>query len=228
MSTRRHISGEQWVFSIHKNIVTEADLQDGWNVLMNEKFKGNLYMYDSERDSFMVALKALGYSMNTHEESEITDAYNWLIRQRDTMEPVYAGDDVIDNMITGNKAMAIVYSGDGAYIMTENEDMGYFTPPEGTNIWYDAMVITKDCREVELAHEFIDFMLRADVALANTEYVGYSSGVTSAFEEMQVSTYEGINAYVPDTENMNNEIFAYQEAELKRIFAELWTKVKAK
>lgn len=212
----------------NKTIVTEADLQDGWNVLMNEKFKGNLYMYDSERDSFMVALKALGYSMNTHEESEITDAYNWLIRQRDTMEPVYAGDDVIDNMITGNKAMAIVYSGDGAYIMTENEDMGYFTPPEGTNIWYDAMVITKDCREVELAHEFIDFMLRADVALANTEYVGYSSGVTSAFEEMQVSTYEGINAYVPDTENMNNEIFAYQEAELKRIFAELWTKVKAK
>lgn len=212
----------------NKNIVSQEDLEAGWNVLMNEKYKGNIYMYDSERDSFMVALKALGYSMNTHDEDEINAAYDWLITQRDTMDPVYAGDDVIDNMITGNKAMAIVYSGDGAYIMTENEDMGYYTPQEGTNIWYDAMVITKDCQETELAHEFIDFMLRDDVALANTEHVGYSSCVTSAFEDMQVSTYEGINAYVPDTENNNNEIFAYQEADIKKIFAELWTKVKAK
>lgn len=212
----------------NKNVVSQEDLAAGWDVLMNEKYKGNIYMYDSERDSFMVALKALGYSMNTHDEDEINAAYDWLITQRDTMDPVYAGDDVIDNMITGNKAMAIVYSGDAAYIMTENEDMGYYTPQEGTNIWYDAMVITKDCQETELAHEFIDFMLRDDVALANTEHVGYSSCVASAFEEMQVTTYEGVNAYVPDTENKNNEIFAYQEADIKKIFAELWTKVKAK
>ena len=88
---------------------------------MNPKYKGNLYMYDSERDSFMVALKALGYSMNTHNEEEIQKAYDWLIAQRDTMNPVYAGDDVIDNMISGNKALAIVYSGDASYIMSENE-----------------------------------------------------------------------------------------------------------
>lgn len=68
-------------------VVDEADLADGWNVLMNEKYKGNLYMYDSERDSFMVALKALGYSMNTHDEAQIQAAYDWLIQQRDTMDP---------------------------------------------------------------------------------------------------------------------------------------------
>lgn len=209
-------------------VVDEEDLSQGWNILMDTKYKGNIYMYDSERDSFMVALKALGYSMNTHEESEIQEAYQWLITQRNTMEPVYAGDDVIDNMISGNKAMAIVYSGDAAYIMSENEDMGYYAPEQGTNIWYDAMVITKDCAEVELAHEFIDFMLRDEVALSNTEYVGYSSVVKSAYEEMQVTTYEGINAYVPDTENENNEIFASQDANTKKLFAELWTKVKAK
>lgn len=211
-----------------KTVVSEADIAAGWDVLMNPKYKGNLYMYDSERDSFMVALKALGYSMNTHDEDEIQAAFDWLITQRDTMEPVYAGDDVIDNMISGNKALAIVYSGDAAYIMSENENMGYYTPDQGTNIWYDAMVITKNCREVELAHEFIDFMLRDDVALSNTEYVGYSSVVASAFEEMQQTTYAGINAYVPDTENPNNEIFAYQDTETKKIFAQLWTKVKAK
>ncbi len=209
-------------------VVSPEDISAGWDVLMNPKYKGNLYMYDSERDSFMVALKALGYSMNTHDTEQIEEAYNWLITQRDTMEPVYAGDDVIDNMISGNKALAIVYSGDASYIMSENENMGYYTPQQGTNIWYDAMVITKDCQEVELAHQFIDFMLREDVALANTEYVGYSSVVTSAFEEMQKTVYAGINAYVPDTDNANDEIFAYQDTQTKQLFAQLWTKVKAK
>lgn len=115
-----------------KTVVDPADLSEGWNLLMDTKYAGNLYMYDSERDSFMIALKALGYSMNTHDENEIQAAYEWLIQQRDTMKPVYAGDDVIDNMISGNKALAVVYSGDGTYIMSENEDLG-FLMPEGGN-----------------------------------------------------------------------------------------------
>ena len=208
-------------------VVSEEDMAAGWDVLMNPKYRGNLYMYDSERDSFMVALKALGYSMNTHDEEQIREAYEWLITQRESMDPVYAGDDVIDNMISGNKALAIVYSGDASYIMSENENMSYCTPSQGTNLWYDAMVITKNCQETELAHAFIDFMLRDDVALANTEYVGYTSVVSSAYEAMQETTYAGINAYVPDISNSKNEIFAYQDTEIKRLFAELWTKVKA-
>ena len=208
-------------------VIDPEDLDDGWDLLMNTKYAGNLYMYDSERDSFMIALKALGYSMNTHDEGEIREAYEWLIRQRDTMKPVYAGDDVIDNMISGNKALAVVYSGDGAYIMSENEDLGFLMPEEGTNLWYDAMVITKDCQNVELAHEFIDFMLQEDVAYANTQYVGYSSPVLSVYEQMQEDDYEGINAYVPRVGYENDEIFRYQETEIKKLFAELWTKVKA-
>ena len=113
-----------------KTVVDPADLSEGWNLLMDTKYAGNLYMYDSERDSFMIALKALGYSMNTHDKNEIQAAYEWLIQQRDTMKPVYAGDDVIDNMISGNKALAVVYSGDGAYIMSENEDLGFLMPEE--------------------------------------------------------------------------------------------------
>lgn len=210
-----------------KRVVSEEDLKDGWNVLMNPKYRNNLYMYDSERDSFMIALKALGYSMNTRNRKEIQAAYEWLMKQRDTMQPVYAGDDVIDNMISGNKAMAIVYSGDAAYIMSENPNMGYITPSQGTNIWYDAMVVTKDCQVPELAHKFINFMLREDVALSNTEYVGYSSVVKSAFDEMKETTYKDVNAYVPEVDAPGNEIFAYQDTELKKIFSELWTKVKS-
>jgi len=208
-------------------VVDEADLADGWNLLMNEKYAGDLYMYDSERDSFMVALKALGYSMNTDNKDEIQEAFDWLVNQKSVMSPIYAGDDIIDNMISGNKSIAVVYSGDAAYIMSENENLEYFTPEEGTNVWYDAMVITNTCQNIDLAHKFMDFMLREDVALANTKAVGYTSPVASAFEKMKNTTFAGISAYVPDTSNPNNEIFRYQEQEIKELFADLWTKVKA-
>ena len=158
---------------------------------------------------------------------EIQAAYEWLIQQRDTMKPVYAGDDVIDNMISGNKALAVVYSGDGAYIMSENEDLGFLMPEEGTNLWYDAMVMTRDCENTELAYEFMDFMLRDDVAYRNTQYVGYSSPVVAAYEQAQEEDYEGIEAYVPRVGYEKDEIFRYQDTDIKKLFAELWTKVKA-
>ena len=120
-----------------KTVVKEEDLKDGWNLLKNTRYKNNIYMYDSERDAFMIALKALGYSINTDKKEEIDEAYNWLIEQRVTMNPVDVGDDVMDNMIAGNKALAVVYSGDAAYIMAENKNLEFFNPDEGTNEWFD-------------------------------------------------------------------------------------------
>ena len=209
-------------------VIDPEDLKEGWELLRNEKYKGNLYMYDSERDSFMIALKALGYSMNTTDESEIQEAYEWLIQQRDSMEPIYAGDDVIDNMISGNKALAVVYSGDASYIISENPQLDYLTPDQGTNIWTDAMVITKDCSEVDLAHEFINFMMDEENALSNTVEVGYTSPIKSAYDEMIHGDYEGISAYIPEIDNPKSEFFGYQEPKIKQKYAELWTKVKAK
>ena len=130
-------------------------------------------------------------------------------------------------MISGNKALAVVYSGDGAYIMSENEDLGFLMPEEGTNLWYDAMVMTRDCENTELAYEFMDFMLRDDVAYRNTQYVGYSSPVVAAYEQAQEEDYEGIEAYVPRVGYEKDEIFRYQDTDIKKLFAELWTKVKA-
>lgn len=208
-------------------VVDEEDLDDGWDLLMNPKYAGNLYMIDSERDSFMVALKALGYSMNATDENEIREAYDWLIRQRDTMNPVYVGDDVMDNMISSNKALALVYSGDGAYIIDENDDMDFFEPEGGTNLWYDGMVITNDCENTELAHQFIDFFLRDDVAYDNTLYIGYSTANKSVYESMKNDDYEGISAFVPRVGYEKDEVFHYQQTETKRLYSELWTKVKA-
>lgn len=212
----------------NKNVVDFNDLEtEGWGILKNTKYKGDIYMYDSERDSFMVALKNLGYSLNTENYEEFDKAYEWLIEQNKTMEPIIVGDDVIDNMISGNKSIAIVYSGDAAYIMSENPELGYYEPKEGTNFWVDGMVITKDSENKELAHKFIDFMIAPDNAKANSECVGYSSSVESAFQEIQNTIYEGISAYVPRTGYEKDECFGYQKPEIKKYSAELWTKVKS-
>ncbi|MBE7011385.1 MAG: extracellular solute-binding protein [Ruminococcaceae bacterium] len=210
-----------------KTKVDEADLKEGWNILRNTKYKGDIYMYDSERDSFMIAMKALGYSLNTDKKSEIDEAYQWLLEQSQTMAPVYAGDDVIDNMISGNKAMAVVYSGDAAYIITENPNLAYLEPQQGTNIWYDGMVITQDCTNTDLAHSFINFILDKDNALRNTTAVGYSSSIQSAYDEMTKTDYKGINAYTPRTGYEKDEVFRYQAQSIKEYYSSQWTKIKA-
>ena len=211
----------------NKKKVSQKDLQQGWDILRNEKYKGKIYMYDSERDSFMIALKALGYSMNTHNKKELQEAYQWLMKQSETMDPVYVGDDVMDNMISGNKDMAVVYSGDGAYIISENENMGFMVPEQGSNVWTDAMVITKYCENTDLAHKFIDFFLQEDVAIQNTEYIGYDSAVKSVYEYYRDEEYAGNPGCAPDTSNPKNEEFRYQEKEIKEYCAGLWTKVKS-
>lgn len=211
----------------NKKTVSKEDLQEGWNILRNKKYSGKIYMYDSERDSFMIAMKALGYSINTTNKSELQQAYEWLVEQNKTMKPVYVGDDVIDNMISGNKDMAVVYSGDGAYIISENSDMGFVVPEQGSNNWIDGMVITKSCKNTELAHKFIDFFLQKDVAIQNTAYIGYDSAVKSVYEYYRDEEYAGNPGCAPDTSNPKSEEFKYQEQKIKEYCASLWTKVKS-
>ena len=139
--------------------VDMADLEaDGFGVFLNEKYKGDIYLYDSERDSFMMALKSLGYSMNTENDEELNAAFDWLVRCVTTMDPEIVTDEIIDNMAQGRKALGLCYSGDATYIMSENENMGFYLPNEGTNLWFDSMVIPNNAENVDLAHEFINFV----------------------------------------------------------------------
>lgn len=209
-----------------KTKVSESDLSAGWEVLRNTKYKGNIYMYDSERDSFMVALKALGYSMNTTNKDEIEKAYNWLIDQRKTMNPTYATDETIDAMKNSEKAMAVMYSGDAASVMTENQDMGFYMPNEGTNIWFDGFVVSKDCQETQLAMEFINYMISDENALNNTLEVGYLTSNVNAAKEASESDFEGNSAYAIRMDK-NDEVFAYQSQDVKEMYSNYWTKVKA-
>ena len=212
----------------NKNVVDQADLEEGWEVLRNPKYAGKIYMYDSERDAFMVAFKALGYSMNTQSEQEIQDAYNWLMEQRQTMEPVYVADEVIDGMINGNKDMAVVYSGDAATILMENEEMGFYQPMEGTNQWVDCMVIPANAENPKLAHEFINYLLDYDIAYTNSEWVGYTSPHKDVLADLSSmgGYFEGNEAYVPRQGYEMDEVFEDNQV-LKERLTQLWIKVKA-
>ena len=209
--------------------VDYADLEnEGWGILLNPKYKGRTFMYDSERDAFMIALKALGYSANTEDEEEIEAAYQWLLTQKQTMNTAYVTDESIDAMIQGIKDIAVMYSGDSAYIMTENEDLDFYMPAEGTNLWVDSMVIMKDAENVDLAYEWINYMLDPEIAAMNSSYVGYTSIVQSVYDEMSGpgGEYEGINAYIPRLGYENDEVFRHNEV-LRVKIAELWLRVKA-
>ena len=213
----------------NKNNVNIKDLeQKGYNILKDTKYKGNVYMYDSERDAFMVALKSLGYSMNTENEKEIEEAYNWLLEFNNTMEPAYVTDEVIDNMVNGLKDLAVVYSGDAAYILSQNEDMGFFLPNEGTNMWCDAMVIPKNAENPKLAHEFINYILSYEASYDNSSTVGYASTNKNVLYDMNTENgeYYENEAYIP-RDNYERDEFFRDNPILKEKLAELWIKVKA-
>lgn len=211
----------------HNNVPSEEVEAKGFDILKDTKYKGHIYMYDSERDGFMIAFKQLGYSCNTDNEAEIEAAYNWLVELNQTMDPVYVTDEVIDAMANGQMDIAIVYSGDAAYILDENENMSYFAPNCGTNIWVDAMVIPKNAENPKLANEFINYFLDNEVCRKNTGEVGYASANRTILAEMTAEggDYAENEAYLPRTYE-KDEVFRDNEA-LRKKLSELWIKVKA-
>ena len=211
-----------------KTKVSKEDLEnEGWNIFLDQKYKGDIYLYDSERDSFMMALKALGYSMNTTSEEELNQAYNWLVNCVQTMDPEIVTDEIIDNMAQARKALGLIYSGDAAYVMTENDKMGFYMPKSGTNLWSDAMVIPKNAKNPKLANEFVRYITSYDAAMDNSSYVGYTSPNKEVMEELggKGGDYDGINAYTPRSGYDKDEVFQYDEA-TRKIIADLWSRVK--
>ena len=212
----------------HENVDPAVIESEGWEILRNTDYAGHIYIYDSERDSFMMAFKALGYSMNTEDPDEINAAYEWLLQMNNTMSPVYVTDEVIDSMMNGYKDIAVVYSGDATVILDENEDMSFYMPEQGTNIWCDAMVIPANAENPKLAHEFINYMLTYEAAFDNTETVGYTSPNAEVFEEMTTSEdlYAENAAYLPRSGYEKDEMF-HDNQVLMRELSRLWIKVKA-
>ncbi|HCJ13860.1 extracellular solute-binding protein [Sharpea azabuensis] len=212
------------VYDKRKVTVDELD-REGFAIFKDTKFKGQVYVYDSERDSFMMALKSLGYSMNTTSEAELEKAYDWWVDVMKTMNTEIVTDEIIDNMAQARKALGLVYSGDAASILSTNKNMGFYMPKEGTNIWTDAMVIPKNASNVPLATEFMKYILTKKVATANSEYVGYTSPVKSVEDQLAKTTFKGNAAYTPRLGYAKDEVFGYNDKS-RKIIADLWSRVK--
>ena len=206
------------------DIVT--DPVDSWDILWNTKYDNKqLIMFDSMRDTLAIGLKKLGYSINSINPDEIAAATEVLIEQKRTMDPLYYVDEVKDKMITEEAAIAPVWSGDAAYIISENPKLKFAIPDEGTNKWFDAMVIPKNAKNKENAEKLINFLCAPENALQNVEYIQYSTPNTGAFELLDDSITSNPAIY-PSSEVLDKcEIFKDLGDSLK-LYDDAWMDIK--
>ena len=214
------------------SMVAPEDAPTKWSDLWDETFKDNILMQDSVRDAFMVALKSLGYSMNTTNEAEIAEARDLLIKQKPLVQ-AYVIDQVRDKMIGGEAAMGVIYSGEMLYIQQEVADLGldysleYVIPEEGTNLWLDSWVIPANAPNKENAEKWINFLCRPDIAKKNFEYITYPTPNKGAFDLLD-SDLQNNKAVFPDTDSLKNcEVFQYLGTDVDSIYNEYWKEVKS-
>ena len=210
--------------------IPEEEMEaQGWDALQNPDYAGHVYMYNSSRDAFMVAEKALGYSCNTTDEAEIMAAYEWLRSMHQTVKPSYVTDEGIDAMAEGMNWLSVDYSGNAAYIISVNDRMSYCTPKQGTNIAVDAMVIPANAKNPKLANVFISYIMTEEVSEAISVEVGYASPNASVLETLSGpgGDYEDNVAYLPRTGYELDEIYVDLPAEWQGREPDLWIRVMA-
>lgn len=196
-----------------------------WDILWDEKYKGNIYMLNQERDMISIALKKCGYSMNSDDNIELKAAEDALIKQKPLVK-AYCGDEIKDNMINGGAALAIVWSGDAYYCIEQNSDLAYAIPEEGSNLWFDCMAIPTTSAHKEEAEKFIDFMSRPDIAKLNSEYIGYSTSNSEAKELFDENVKNDKQRYPDLSEDFleKMEVFGYNKKRNVKL-TEIWTRV---
>lgn len=202
------------------------DVVDSWSILWNEKYKKQILMLDSQRDSIGITLKMLGHSLNSKDEAQLEEAKEMLTEQK-PLVLAYVGDAVKDKMIGGEAALAVVWSGDAIYMKRENPDLEYVIPKEGSNIWFDSMVIPETSKNKKEAELFIDYMCRTDIAFKNAEFIGYSTPHTEVKNQLPAELTSDKTVYPGVDDLSNSEVFEDLSDTLS-IYDRIWTEIKAK
>lgn len=198
---------------------------DSWDILWDADYAGKILMLDSSRDTIGVTLKKLGYSLNTKNPDELNAAKQELIKQKPLVR-AYEVDTYKDQMIAGEAALALAWSGDAMLLMDENEDLAYAIPKEGTNLWFDAMCIPKTSQNKELAQEFINFMMRPEIAAANSDYIKYSTPNTAALPLLPEEEVNNPFLYPQGDLNILGEVFM-DLGEFTTEYDRAWTEIKS-
>lgn len=200
---------------------------DSWTVLWDTQYKDNILMQDSVRDAFAVALKTLGYSLNSTSIHELTQAKDLLVQQKPLVQ-AYVIDQVRDKMIGSEAAIGVIYSGEAIYTQTENPDLAYVVPKEGSNMWIDSWVMPKNAPNKENAEKFLDFLCRPEIALMNFEYITYSTPNEKARELIEDPAIRNSEIAFPvDSILSRCETFTYLGEDADEVYNQLWREVKS-
>ncbi|MDM8248236.1 extracellular solute-binding protein [Lacrimispora saccharolytica] len=200
---------------------------DSWTVLWDTQYKDNILMQDSVRDAFAVALKTLGYSLNSTSIHELTQAKDLLVQQKPLVQ-AYVIDQVRDKMIGNEAAIGVIYSGEAIYTQTENPDLAYVVPKEGSNMWIDSWVMPKNAPNKENAEKFLDFLCSPEIALMNFEYITYSTPNEKARELIEDPAIRNSEIAFPGDSILSRcETFTYLGEDADEVYNQLWREVKS-
>lgn len=205
----------------NKTMVT--DPVDSWDILWDSNYAGKILMFNNPRDSYGIALKKLGYSQNTTDRDEIDQATDELKKQKLVVQ-AYVMDEIFPKMTAGEAALAPYYAGDAVTMISDNPDLDFVVPKEGTNRFVDAMVVPKTSKNKDLAEQFINFMLEEEVALANIEYIGYSTPMRNVKALLDEEVQNSFS--YPDDEVLSRcETFVNLDDETTAYMQDGWTGV---
>lgn len=168
----------------------------GWEALFNPLLNQEVLMFINSRDSFSIAQKLLGNSLNTQNKEHILSASNVLKKQRKIVQ-AYVMDEMFDKMESGSALISPAYSGDIISMMKNNKDLKYCFPKQGSNIFVDAVCVPKNAKNKDNALKFIDFLCRGDVALENAMFINYSTPNKKAYEMLPNELKNNKIAYPP-------------------------------
>ncbi|MEA4955616.1 MAG: spermidine/putrescine ABC transporter substrate-binding protein [Pseudoflavonifractor sp.] len=206
-------------------MVDAGDDMETWNALWNEKYAGDILMFDNPRDTIGIALKKLGYSYNTTDPAQIVAAVDQLIAQRPLVQ-AYVMDDIFEKLEGGNAAIGVYYYGDYLTMKENNPDLAFALPREGTNRYVDAMCIPKGAENKDNAESFINFMCSTDVGLRNCKETWYSSPLLSVRDALDPKVVEDPFAYPDETFAKEKcETFACLPADIRTLYNDQWVRL---
>ena len=198
---------------------------ESWDNLWDPSLTQQVVLVDSARETIGMGLNSLGYSLNSTDLNQLREATDKLKTLSPNIKAVI-GDEVTQLMVNGEAAIALTWSGQAADMMYENEDIDYIVPEEGSNLWFDNMVIPRTATNIEGAHAFINFMLDPEVAAQNADYVGYSTPNLAALELMDSEVTEDERFY-PDEETRSHlEVYRNLGLEMLGHYNELFLEFK--
>lgn len=199
---------------------------DSWGVLWDTRYQDDILMQKSVRDAFGVALKYLGYSLNTTDEAQLDEAKQKLLEQKHSgVVQAYVVDEVRDKMIAGEAAVGVIYSGEALTCMEENEDLAYVIPKEGSNLWMDNFAIVKGAKNKENAEKFLNFLCRPEIMKMNFEYITYSVPSSKA-RELLPDEYKNSTIAFPALDSLKNcEVLKYVGKDGDSLYNQKWKEI---